>query len=346
MKWSDFWLETRPSVRGAIRSVLRGAVGGMTTDDFEQEIAFSCWTEWEAGVKNTSSYWAKRAKWRTIDALRARKRFITHDLNLPRHEPAFRDHEPCVMDDLIHILGKDLTDGLLSGSLTKCAKCAGVSKATMSRLLTACKQKAKVEEELAMNGFTIKATGLKTGTNERTCRVYKGKGNVIVADASCDCTGTVQFTLRTPKSETDEVVKGLIAEIQEKFKTPDAPVREVTPKAAKPPRVKKEKVVQADVLMGKLPKTLDAYKKKLGWTPASGTKEAPIKEVHYCLCGCGGLCARNFLPGHDARFKGQLIRTKDPYRNAIMKDLGWEKYIGRSANVVGEPDGVDANPID
>lgn len=311
----------------------------MTAEDFEQEIAFSCWTEWESGIERTVSYWAMRAKWRTIDALRARKKFIEHDMSLPSHEPATKDCPPCVMDDLILILGKDLTDGLLSGNLTKCAKCAGKSKATMSRLLTACKQKAKTQEELAMKGFTIKATGLKTGTNEKTCRVYKG--NVIVADASVDCVGTVEFALRVPRSETDEVVKGLIAEIQEKFKAPAAPIKEPTPKAEKPVRVKKVKMVPADVLIDVLPATLDEYKAQLGWTPAGGTKEAPIKAVKFCLCGCGKMVERTFLPGHDARFKGQLIRTKSPNRNQIMKDLGWEKYITRTANAVGV-----SNPID
>jgi hypothetical protein len=28
-----------------------------------------------------------------------------------------------------------------------------------------------------------------------------------------------------------------------------------------------------------------------------------------CLCGCGKACGRNFLPGHDQRLKGLLIRV-------------------------------------
>lgn len=178
-----------------------------------------------------------------------------------------------------------------------------------------------------MDGYSIKATGLKTGTQIKTCRVYKGK--TVIADAEVD-DGHVTLALRTPRSETDEVIRTLIDEVAAKFAPKDAPIMEETHKAAaapKAPRVAKPKAEVPDVLLGKLPKTLDEYKAQLGWTPASGTKEAPIKAVKKCLCGCGAVVERNFLPGHDARFKGQLIRTKDPNRNAIMKEIGWEKYI-------------------
>lgn len=35
---------------------------------------------------------------------------------------------------------------------------------------------------------------------------------------------------------------------------------------------------------------------------------AKSKEQSKCKCGCGGLTGGNFVPGHDARFKGWLIK--------------------------------------
>lgn len=313
----------------------------MTAEDIEQEIALTSWIEWESGIGRTNSYWASQARWRTIDKLRARKRFITHDLTFPAHEPSIKAQTPCVADDLVRLIGEELTEGLLSGSLTKCAKRMGVSKATLSRLLTTYKQNAQREEQLAMQGYTIKATGLKTGTTIKTARVYKGKD--IVADAEVDGSD-VSLVLRDPNSIDEETCKILVGEIENKFNKPDAPIKEPTeskgkrqkaePKASGEKRVAKPKMVKEDVLLGKLPKTLELYKKQLGWTPAGGTKEAPIKAVKFCLCGCGTIVERNFLPGHDARFKGQLIRTTDKNRNAIMTELGWDKYITKGSGAV------------
>ena len=180
-----------------------------------------------------------------------------------------------------------------------------------------------------MNGYTIKATGLKVGTKIKTARVYKGKE--IIADAEVD-EGDVSLTLRVPGSIDEETCKILVGEVGNKFSKNDAPINEPTvkaEKAKKEPGTPKAKKVVEDVLLGKLPKTLDLYKMQLNWTKAGGTKEAPIKAVKFCLCGCGGVVERNFLPGHDARLKGQLIRTADKNRNQIMTELGWEKYIAK-----------------
>lgn len=56
------------------------------------------------------------------------------------------------------------------------------------------------------------------------------------------------------------------------------------------------------------------------------TKRAPS----ICLCGCGGTTSGGrFLPGHDAKLKGALIRasrTGDAAATQKLHDLGWGKY--------------------
>jgi hypothetical protein len=62
---------------------------------------------------------------------------------------------------------------------------------------------------------------------------------------------------------------------------------------------------------------------------ANGAK-AP-KQPQDCGCGCGGKTGGGrFLPGHDAKLKGRLIReARDGNKPAVkaLKDLGWEKYV-------------------
>lgn len=39
-------------------------------------------------------------------------------------------------------------------------------------------------------------------------------------------------------------------------------------------------------------------------------KEPKVTEKKQCLCGCGGLTASNFVPGHDARAKSMLRKAE------------------------------------
>ena len=56
-----------------------------------------------------------------------------------------------------------------------------------------------------------------------------------------------------------------------------------------------------------------------------------------CLCGCGGQPkGGKFIPGHDARSKGQLLRAyrangeETAEARQIIIHLGWGRYIGES----------------
>lgn len=73
------------------------------------------------------------------------------------------------------------------------------------------------------------------------------------------------------------------------------------------------------------------------------TKAAPSQaKQNACMCGCGGATAREFMPGHDGRLKGHLLRafrgeeklparvakvygTADPL--AIAKARGWGRFM-------------------
>jgi len=37
-------------------------------------------------------------------------------------------------------------------------------------------------------------------------------------------------------------------------------------------------------------------------------REAKVVQFHQCLCGCGNTTRREFAPGHDNRYFGQVIR--------------------------------------
>lgn len=62
------------------------------------------------------------------------------------------------------------------------------------------------------------------------------------------------------------------------------------------------------------------------------------KEAQECLCGCGGQTkGGRFVPGHDARLKGQIVKqwreattaaAKDKARKALVAiNPAWEKYL-------------------
>lgn len=78
------------------------------------------------------------------------------------------------------------------------------------------------------------------------------------------------------------------------------------------------------------------------------------KEPQDCGCGCGGKTGGGkFLPGHDAKLKGRLIReAREGNKKAIasLKDLGWAKYIPAvepkaKKTKKGEPAAEQAAPV-
>ena len=63
--------------------------------------------------------------------------------------------------------------------------------------------------------------------------------------------------------------------------------------------------------------------------PSSARSARPLSS---CVCGCGGLTQRSFVPGHDARLKGLIIRVL----NAVMtldEVEAWGASIGRGPQI-------------
>lgn len=84
-------------------------------------------------------------------------------------------------------------------------------------------------------------------------------------------------------------------------------------------------------------KAAKAAKTKTPARKATASKRAPKANVELqpCICGCGTQVARYFAPGHDARFKGWLIkiakgteRAKDLMPSSLIKALGPWKAKG------------------
>ena len=49
-------------------------------------------------------------------------------------------------------------------------------------------------------------------------------------------------------------------------------------------------------------------------------------SANTCLCGCGAVVERRFLPGHDAKLKSRLIRLSlqgDAEATSRLETLGW-----------------------
>lgn len=62
-------------------------------------------------------------------------------------------------------------------------------------------------------------------------------------------------------------------------------------------------------------------------------KAAAPKELTPCECGCGGKATRRFLPGHDAKLKGQLIRQAidgDANAEKRLDSFGWTHFLAAS----------------
>lgn len=58
------------------------------------------------------------------------------------------------------------------------------------------------------------------------------------------------------------------------------------------------------------------------------------KEPKFCKCGCGGATGSNFVPGHDARFKGWLLQIEkglkqpaDLMPEAVYTSYKWKKSL-------------------
>lgn len=75
-------------------------------------------------------------------------------------------------------------------------------------------------------------------------------------------------------------------------------------------------------------------------------REKKEKVVKPCKCGCGGLTTAFFVPGHDARFKGWLLKVEKgemalkDLPEGVQKSYKWVKK-GKGAvpttNYKGEP---------
>ena len=80
--------------------------------------------------------------------------------------------------------------------------------------------------------------------------------------------------------------------------------------------------------------------------PAKVPREKKEKVVKPCRCGCGGQTTAFFVPGHDARFKGWLLKVEKGEKKvaelpeAVQKGYKWVKR-GKGAipttNYRGEP---------
>jgi hypothetical protein len=68
-------------------------------------------------------------------------------------------------------------------------------------------------------------------------------------------------------------------------------------------------------------------------TPAKANPGKATKSATPCTCGCGGKTAGGrFLPGHDARLKGELQRHfrnggLNAKQSALVKELNWERFM-------------------
>lgn len=86
-------------------------------------------------------------------------------------------------------------------------------------------------------------------------------------------------------------------------------------------------------------------KPKKAKAPAKPKKVVPTTADGLCLCGCGDKVTREFKPGHDARYKGQLINNvlaaeADPtdgvsaqvggYSLGVIQSRGWGAFLDKS----------------
>jgi hypothetical protein len=81
--------------------------------------------------------------------------------------------------------------------------------------------------------------------------------------------------------------------------------------------------------------------------PGSGGGKGPAEKTNDCKCGCGGKTASWFIPGHDARFKGWLLKIErgqqkpeDLMTPEVRQSYTWRKKgngLIPTTNYKGEP---------
>lgn len=75
-------------------------------------------------------------------------------------------------------------------------------------------------------------------------------------------------------------------------------------------------------------------------------EKKPVKTTAdgLCLCGCGEKVTREFLPGHDARYKGQLVKAalglESTFKGSaddalvIIDDRNWSAFVEKSRHAL------------
>lgn len=109
-------------------------------------------------------------------------------------------------------------------------------------------------------------------------------------------------------------------------------------------------------------KTIAAKVAKAAAQPTGAAKEAKAprekkeREIRECKCGCGGSTYAHFVPGHDAQFKGKLLKIEkgEAQPSEVLNDevVASYKWIKRgkgkipTTNYKGEPHtGYLAEPV-
>lgn len=70
---------------------------------------------------------------------------------------------------------------------------------------------------------------------------------------------------------------------------------------------------------------------------AANTPRTPkVTVLQACACGCGGQTQSSFLPGHDARAKGRMIRALNG--KMTQDEIGWKPNAELKAYVASHPE--------
>lgn len=68
-------------------------------------------------------------------------------------------------------------------------------------------------------------------------------------------------------------------------------------------------------------------------------RPAPVPKE--CLCGCGNMTkGGDFLQGHDARYKSELVRLgmqEDPAAIKLLEERGWLKFLEKKREIDARP---------
>lgn len=138
--------------------------------------------------------------------------------------------------------------------------------------------------------------------------------------------------VETPKFESPEEANAALASAARVINMNEAKA-EKDAKAAKAAA----KVAPA-VKTAKVEKTKDG-RTKLPPLPRAKAKLKPLKP---CECGCGGLCRARFVPGHDSRMRGWIMRVeRDIVKLADIPD-GERQAVARELKLRATKDGKTA----